>query len=280
MSLGMADELQAEIQAIVQELQDLLWGSKQVKVELIPDVQQYLKDLERSLNTLFLRFVRPIVELLIYAPVGSSLREEIREKLGADIEIIDNYYTGDEPAFERVGRYVNHGVDLLLDKNKRLDILGKGADKMFGNGASIAKTLISIHPLGRFGLPIVEGITEIISDKSTKKQDSENKVDERSQVIQEVEADLQAFEHYLLYGIFAAAGFQAFCLQEIESLKDNFLKNEGRWGGVVRNEWEKGNPLLLKELPAELQKQEFDTLVSDKLKQLGIALEKVKLSSY
>ena len=284
MSKGMAFELQTESEKIVNELRDLLWGSDQVKNELIPNIPQYLKDLERSLNTLFLRFVRPITELLIFAPLGSSPREKMRDKLGADIEIIDNYYTGDEPAFERVGRYVNHGASLLLDKNKRINVLGSGAEKILGSGASIAKMLIKTHPLGRLGLPIIEGISETIvenfSEKLANKQDSDNSIDEQSLVIQEVEADLQAFEHYLLHGIFAAAGFQAFCLQELESLKDNFLKDACSWDAVARNEWEKGNDLLLKELPAELQKQEFDTLVSDKLKQLGISLGKVKPSLY
>ena len=188
------------------------------------------------------------------------------------------------PAFERVGRYVNHGASLLLDKNKRINVLGSGAEKILGSGASIAKMLIKTHPLGRVGLPIIEGISETIvenfSEKLANKQDSDNSIDEQSLVIQEVEADLQAFEHYLLHGIFAAAGFQAFCLQELESLKDNFLKDACSWDAVARNEWEKGNDLLLKELPAELQKQEFDTLVSDKLKQLGISLGKVKPSLY
>ena len=63
-----------------------------------------------------------------------------------------------------------------------------------------------------------------------------------------------------------------FARQELENLRDSFIDKKDTWGGVTRNEWEKGNPLLLKEMPPELQQQRFDTEVSDKLKQLGIAL--------
>lgn len=63
-----------------------------------------------------------------------------------------------------------------------------------------------------------------------------------------------------------------FAQQELENLRDSFLTMKVTWGGVVRSEWEKGNPLLLRDMPPELQEQRFDTEVSDKLKQLGIAL--------
>lgn len=257
MSKGMALELQDESQAIIKELKQLLWGSEQVRDELIPNLSQYLKDLERSLNTLFLRFARPIVDLLIFHPVHSNPRGEMRERLGADIEIIDNYYTGEEPAFRSVARYAKRGSALLLDKNLRHEILGDSAEAV--------KFILKFHPLGRAGLKVAEIAGEVIDSVG------DVLIDDQNRVIQEVETDLQAFEHYLLHGIFAAAGFQAFCLQELEGLRDSFFKKA--WEGLARNEWEKGNALLLQELPVELQQQKFDTVISDRLKQLGIALQ-------
>ena len=263
MSKGMAIELQSESQAIIEELKHLLWDSSQVSDELIPDLLQYQKGLERSLNTLFLRFARPVVDMLIFSPVGSDPREQIREVLGADIEIIDNYYSGEESAFKRVGRYAHRGPGLLLDKDLRRQILGDGAD--------VVKFALKFHPLGRMGVKLAEPVVGKIIDKV-----GDVFIDQENGVIQEVESDLQALEHYLLYGIFDAAGFRAFCLQELTELQDAFLKNENRWGGVARNEWEKGNSKLMQELPVELQQQQFDTTVSDRLKQLGIALQQAK----
>lgn len=258
MSKGMALELQNENEALAQELKKLLWGSGQVIDVLIPDVPLYLKDLERSLNTLFLRFARPIVDLLIFHPVHSKPREEMRDRLEKDIEIIDNYYNGEEPAFKSVARYAKRGSALLLDKNLR--------HEFFGNSGEAVKFVLKFHPLGRAGIKMAEIAGGIIDEIG------EALIDDQNAVIQEVESDLQAFEHYLLHGIFTAAGFQAFCLQELEELSDNFFKNS--WEGVASNEWEKGNALLLQELPVGLQQQKFDTTVSDKLKQLGTALTK------
>jgi len=257
MSKGMALELQNESEALVEELKKLLWDSNQVIDVLIPDVPQYLKDLERSLNTLFLRFARPIVDLLIFHPVHSKPREEMRDRLGVDIEIIDNYYSGEEPAFKSVARYAKRGPALLLDKNLRHEILG--------NSGEAVKFVLKFHPLGRAGIKMAKIAGDIIDNVG------DALIDDQNAVLQEVESDLQAFEHYLLHGIFTAAGFQAFCLQELEDLRDTFFKNA--WEGLARNEWEKGNSLLLQELPAELQQQKFDTVISDKLKQLGIALQ-------
>ena len=51
------------------------------------------------------------------------------------------------------------------------------------------------------------------------------------------------------------------------------MDTEGYWTGVVGVEWREGNAELLKELPLNLQAFNFDTEVSDTLKQLRIALD-------
>ena len=96
-------------------------------------------------------------------------------------------------------------------------------------------------------------------------------------MIAEVEADIRVLEHYLIYGIFEASGFSAFCQQELDNLRDSFLdvNNEGYWTGVVRNEWQAGNAELLQELPINLKSFQFNTETSDRLKQLRISLDVV-----
>ena len=90
-----------------------------------------------------------------------------------------------------------------------------------------------------------------------------------------MEADIRVFEHYLIYGIFEASGFNVFRQQELDNLRDCFLDvdNEGYWAGVVGVEWREGNAELLKELPPMLQAFKFDTEVSDTLKQLRVSLD-------
>ncbi len=256
LSKEMATELKSENKAIIHKLKELLWGSSQVEQELIPDIPQYLKNLERSLNTLFLRFARPIVDLLIYAPVGSDKRKEIMRELGADVEILDNYYSGEEVALSRLKVYINYGHTLFSDTNKQIEVFGEQLHRK--ETIECRQTLVKATALKI--LPVQNSIECTLIEK-------------QNQVIEEVENDLEAFQDYLLNGIFEAAGFKMFCQQELRDLQDNFLEYKGRWEGVARNEWERGNPKLLAELPPELQQQAFDTTVCDRLKQLEISLQ-------
>lgn len=256
---NLALELQQESLDLIQELEKQLWSSKTVKPKLVADENRYISLLEHSLNTLFLRFSRPVIELLIRAPVGSTTRKEARKKIGADIEIIDNYYSGNEPALERLCQYANHGVKLLIDEQKRKEVLGVSitavVDEIIG-----ANPFLSI-PLNTIGTVANELTDSLVNEKDT--------------MIAEVEADIRVLEHYLINGIFEASGFSAFCQQELDNLRDSFLdvNNEGYWTGVAHNEWQSGNDELLKELPMDLRGFQFNTETSDRLKQLRISMD-------
>lgn len=258
---NLAIELQKEAESLVSELTRQLWGSTRVEAEIIQDATAYTQALERSLNTLFLRFARPVAELLIRSPVGSESREHIRTDIGADVEIIDNYYSGEEPAFKRLGRYANHGIRLLQDQKIRKEVLGKAAE--------VTGFVLKQNLLTNIAMTAVEHAINNMPENNTLAPNS------KAAVVLEVEADLQAFEHYLLKGIFSAAGFSTFCQQELDDLLESFREKEATWSAVAQNEWHAGNMALLKELPASLQSQQFDTEVSERLRQLGIALEKV-----
>ena len=103
----LAAELKDEALKLVDYMSSLLWGSSQVKERLIGySEQEFLTRLENSLSVLFLRFACPVAEALIRGPVNSDTRSQIVKSLGADVELIDNYYQGDEPAFRVLKKYV------------------------------------------------------------------------------------------------------------------------------------------------------------------------------
>jgi hypothetical protein len=174
-----------------------------------------------------------------------------------DIEMMDNYYSGGEPALARLCQYANHGVSLLTNETKRKEVLGVTAN-------TVIESLIRSNPFANIALTTVKTLTH---------EATEPVINEK----EEVEADIRVLEHYLIHGIFDASGFSAFCQQELDNLRDSFLdvNHEGYWTGVVRNEWQAGNAELLKELPVKLQSFSFDTETSDRLKQLRIALDTV-----
>lgn len=261
-ALNMADNLVQETDTLMETMTSELWGSEEVQHRLIQDKQYYKANLERSFNTLFLRFARPIVEVLLRKPLGSAARHEIFKRLDADIEIIDNYIQIDEPAFKRVGRYAKHGVGLLTNPRLRTEILG--------TSTNAAKFVLRKNFLTNIALEAVEAAMKTATESTKNSQDV---------LIIEVEADLQALEQFLLQGVFDAAGFKPFREQELGQLRDDFLDKKSTWTGVVQNEWKRGNSKLLKELPPHLQGQKFDTVVSDKLRQLGIALQQAASNS-
>uniref|UniRef100_UPI00286E4EC2 hypothetical protein n=1 Tax=Chamaesiphon sp. VAR_48_metabat_403 TaxID=2964700 RepID=UPI00286E4EC2 len=232
----LAIELRAQALELVNYLTSSLYDSEEVKNRLIANTDEYVEALNRSLSVLFLRFARPMVESLVRAPVGSEMRLSIVKNIGVDIDILDNYYEGEESAFSCLKRYLKYGRDLLYDRSIREKILG------------IAEPIVEAF--------IVEPTPE-------------------AAVIAEVEADLMAVETYLRSAIFEAAGFQQYCLQELDRLRDIFINSEAVWSGVIQNEWLEDNPKLLAALPAELRSHEVDLEASDRLRQLSIALKKL-----
>lgn len=246
----LAAELKDEALKLVDYMSSLLWGSPQVKERLIGySEDEFLNRLENSLSVLFLRFARPVAEALIRGPVNSDTRSEIVKSLGPDVELIDNYYEGDEPAFKVLKKYVKYGSDLLFDSILRQQVLGV---------TGIAKDFMEMA---------VDTVVDLTEQQSKSPREA---------VTFEVMNDINAFEEYLRNGIFDAAGFESYCIQELRGLVDIFRGKEGTWAGVAQNEWYKENPQLLAELPGNLKSQEFNLEVSERLRQLSTALKRSK----
>jgi hypothetical protein len=243
----LALELKDEALKLVDYMTSLLWESNQVKFRLIESSEEYfLAKLENSLSVLFLRFARPVAEALIRGPVNSDTRNKIIKSLGVDIEIVDNYYSGEEAAFKVLKKYVKYGSDLLFNPDLRQQVLGV---------AGVATQIAGVA-------------TQIVVDVSkglTSSQDS---------VAFEVENDINAFEEYLRYAIFGASGFESYCIQELKGLVDSFRDKEGTWTGVALNEWLQGNSILFAEIPDNLKSKESNLEVSERLRQLSIALKR------
>ena len=237
----LANELQEQAFNLIDYMTQQLWGSSLVKLRLIQNEEVYFSLLENSLKVLFLRFARPVAEALVRGPVNSDTRNEIIQNLGIDIEIVDNYYTGNEPAYAVLKRYVKYGSDLIFNPILRQTILG---------------------------------VSEVIH--SGLKQVNDESLSPQQSVSFEVENDINAFVEYLRYAIFEAAGFESYCIQEFKSLIDDFRDKEGTWIGAAQNEWLRGNPGLLAELPGSLRSQEVNLEVSERLRQLGVSLRKVQ----
>ena len=233
----LAFELKEQALDLVEYMTTLLWKSNHVKEKLIDKSEDYfLSKLEHSLSTLFLRFARPVAELLIRSPLYSHTRKQIIKKIGIDIEILDNYYSGQEPAFQVLKKYANNGFKLLFDPEVR--------EKVLGIAEVVTNTNVSGQVLGVAGLVTntnvsgqVLGIAQGIAKVFTVVALDINNYSPQESVTFEVENDLSALEEYLRYAIFDAAGFESFCIQEFNGLINSFREKEATWTGVAINEW-------------------------------------------
>ncbi|HYH67637.1 MAG TPA: dynamin family protein, partial [Urbifossiella sp.] len=84
----LAAELKADAGELVEFLQnELLYGSASVGRILVGDDRDFLSLLQGKLQTLFLRFARPVVEALVRLPVADPARRELLARLGPDIAL-------------------------------------------------------------------------------------------------------------------------------------------------------------------------------------------------
>ena len=281
----LATDLKDEALMLIERMTKLIWGSPQVKVRLIGSSESsFLEALEKSLCVLFLRFARPVSEALIRGPLNSDTRNDIIEAIGVDIEIVDKYYTGSEPAFRVLKQYVRYGSDLLFNPELREQILA--VEEADNNESKVTSKIVDKGPWAfdtstkSQRSPQENVIFEVESDTWAFNTSTENQRSPQENVIFEVENDISAFEEYLRHAIFEAAGFESYCVQELKGLLDRFREKEGTWSGVAMNEWYKGNPSILAELPSDLKSTELNLEVSDRLRQLSVALKNFKGRDY
>ena len=116
-------------------------------------------------------------------------------------------------------------------------------------------------------------LKQIVVDVSNELEFPQER-EEAEAVVFEVQHDINALEEYLRYAIFDAAGFESYCIQELKGLIDSFRDKKGTWNGVAINEWKQENSLLLAEIPDNLKSQESNLEVSERLRQLSIALKR------
>lgn len=242
-------EISKELLELSRRLEALMWESGEVTRRLVGDLQERGSslDAEVGLRTLFVRFARPIARALILAPVGSDMRSNIVRGLDADMDLVDVYYRGSDEAFRVFRKFAKFGRALLEDPAVRHVVLG-----VLPPGASLVAELATT--------------VEIAPPRAQTEEE----------IIREVEADLLAMKTYLVDAIFWAAGLMEFRVQEIERLRDRFVRARGVWQGVAQNEQVEGNAQLLAALPPDLKASEFDVQIAERLRQLRLALDEVR----
>lgn len=261
----LSGEILLEMENLADDYHERLWKARRMKENLRDDWTGYAKQLEKATETLFLRFARWLVWVLLENPVGSQGRANARSLIGNDIELLDNYFTGEEKAFKSLKKYATWGRALLEDPKVRKDVLGIAVPSPLGKAAKATAAVLHMVRNGQIGAGSLDDIEY-------------KKPEDPDEVVAEVESDFKALEAYLCEAVFNAAGFRQLRHQEAKQLRDDFLNKHGTWQGLAKAEHRAKNPILLQELPSELRENTFDIAVVERLHQLRLALEDASLT--
>jgi hypothetical protein len=247
-------ELLEEAQNLVAAMTELLWNESDVRDELLESPERFRGELQIGLKTLFLRFARPVINALIFAPRGTMKRKRVLEKLGRDVTLLDPYHRGDgggnDELYAHLLSFAMYGEQLVQSK-KAKGILSKIAE---------------------YGLKETASPAAVVQLFSEVKDVTPRHARSLEEVIIEVENDLAAAQAYLLDSVFQAAGFAEYRLQELARLRDQFVDGEPTWRAVAKSAWHERNPRLLAALPGNLRNREIDLEINERLGEFKEAL--------
>lgn len=257
-----AAELAHNLHAFIEEVKafvrrELFWNSPRtdhILADLLCADRAYL---ENALKILFLRWARPLADMLVRAPHGSSLRENRLRAYRLDADAMISYLDqppGLDRAFQQPYLFAKYGIALLTDSALRAAHLGAR------EGEELP--------------PPVQNLLEMVDRLRTGQA-----FPGEPEVVLEVEGDLIGLELILTFGLPEASGFAGFAYGEIQAFLDVVLSRAPQWRGLAEHEWQTGNPEILRELPDSLQSAEVYLEASQALANLKEALNKEALKN-
>lgn len=247
-SIGLADALHEILRSMVDEAVRVLWGVEAVRRELIGDEKATRMRIEHGISTLFLRFARVAVNLLISVP--RSQRPQLVNAERSDLLMLAQFDSRLEPGWaDRADRT----LDLLVFAAEKMKLLPPGsAEVVAGIKSAVPGPKARRDPFGSDGAP--KGVSEL------------------GGVVTEVQTDVAALRDLLKLAVFDAAGFAAYCAQEADRLRLRFLdaeNRERRWHHVVQTEVRRKNPRV----PFRLDDREDELR---RKRELGLILSEVR----
>lgn len=235
------------LQRYIDKLDGELWHCLGVREKLlykrrIQQADTYLLWLESALSALFLRFARPVADVLVTTPANTPARQDICKTHAEDLKSVSHYYKeGGIPEFENLQRYSQRGVALFSDAALRQ----------------------------KLGLPALP------PEDARAWQDAHTDTSLAS-MEREVETDMLALKEYFLRALFSSSGIGVFARQELLELRKAFLNGEAVFRAAAEAAFRHGDARLLQQLPPHLQNVEFNAEIVDMISQLAQSLRSME----
>ncbi len=259
--------LDAISQTIVSKAQDLLFGVTGVSEKLLGDQRNWEKQLHYGFETLFLRFGREAVDIFIQYPLDE--RGRLLEEKAAEICTLEAFYSGEDTK-SHLTDYIRTGLWVI----RTVSDLGL-APRIVSTGIKMAEKFETKHRR-------IEDLLE--KSKTTADQVSTNSIDFTEKpaeaenfdaVVAEIKVDLEALEDYLKRSVFYAAGFIAYSRQELERLKERFVRMEDperQWDYLVGRAAKREDPNIPFKMTERLQDFRFRRELAQDIREIQTVL--------
>lgn len=224
----MSAKLAETLENIIGEVGDWvynIWKIEDIRRELLKTSISLHERLEHGMATLFLRFARPAVNLFLNHPRGH--RSKYLEIYHPEVATLKEFYRG-------------------TDQTVKLNL-----ERFLASGPNRTETP---PPPDKAARPhYLDAIRRENSAEAAYRKEPQT----LEEVKTEIREDIAALNDYLKNSIFYAAGFIAYCRQELDVIKGRFLNNETRWQQLVRAAYRRKHPLLMAEKALNINDYEF-----------------------
>lgn len=217
-------------QSIVDKASDLLFGIAGVDESLRGDQREWEKQIQYGFETLFLRFGREAVDVFIRYPIDE--RQRILGEKEPEIRTLEAFYKGGNNEKSNLGAYLRTGAWII-----------KAACEIGVLPPIISKSVRAVEKTSSFNDLLYK--SESATDHLPIDAESPPKAAASfKEVSAEINEDLEALRDYLKNSVFHAAGFIAHSRQELERIKENFVRVEEQergWDHLVRSAAKRDN---------------------------------------
>jgi hypothetical protein len=266
-SKSLASTLEGIVLRMADWLVDRLYGLEDVRRILGIDNEALHERTKHGMSTLFLRFARPGVNLFLYTPRAVNRLEVIKE-YKRDLAVLAEYYDGPDPSHRNLLTYLETGRWTSPSRDDSEKGFVEDKDKESPGNDTWWLDDEEEEPDPRAESP--EKLDHPIRVEPATSVDD---------IVREINEDVTALINYLKNSLFAASGFESYCIHELDRVRYRFVELEefhDKWYLRVKAAHRRNHKRVCDALGPLERDYEFRREVAQELKGLREAMAQTK----
>jgi hypothetical protein len=263
-----ADLLYEQVSKLNQKVVALCWGDACVKDTIIGEERIYLAEVRASVNSLLMRYVRPVNEAFIYSRANSVTRKHAEDDWRNALATVNLYMSSASTTDSQDGR----GSSLVP---RATTASHQEVGQSMDGGKLVSKTLFtwwqqrgtrSNEPTtdprnGKMdtgnSAPACDKPERILPPVDNRPRSKEPDFDPHgyfNEVLKEITSDLEKVRGLLETGVYKASGVREYCDQELRRIREAVTNPEHRylWTSAARNALDTKHPQFMQMIKEEL----------------------------